>query len=99
MLIPTARGKQMNKDSLSHGIQKEWQRMGFNDGPPLHGLRRSAIIRLLEAGCSVEEVKSITGQSKRMVDYYAARLHTEALAETAILKLENRSRTKVPNRT
>ena len=98
MLIPTARGRQMRPDSLTHGIQKQWQRLGVEKGPPVHGLRRSAIIRLLEAGCSREEVMSITGQSKRMVEYYAGRMHNEALARTAILKLENRAGTKVPNR-
>ena len=99
MLIPTARGRQMRPNSLTHGIQKEWKRFGVENGPPVHGLRRSAIIRLLEAGCTVEEVKSITGQSKRMVEYYTGRMHSEALAKTAILKLEEHTGTKVPNST
>lgn len=98
MLIPTARGQQMNKDSLSHGIQKECKRLGIVPNPPLHGLRRSAIIRLLEAGCTREEVMSITGQSERMVKYYAGQLHKMKLARGAILKLENHKGTKVPNR-
>lgn len=94
MLVPTARGRQMNKDSLSHGLQKECKRLGIVPNPPLHGLRRNAIIRLLEAGCSREEVMTITDQSKRMVEYYAGRRHKRVLAESAILKLEKR--TKVP---
>ena len=94
MLVPTARGRQMNKDSLSHGLQKECRRLGIEPNPPLHGLRRNAIIRLLEAGCSREEVMAITDQSKRMVEYYAGRRHKRVLAESAILKLEQR--TKVP---
>ncbi len=88
MLIPTARGRQMNKDSLSHGIQKECKRLGIVPNPPLHGLRRSAIIRLLEVGCSVEEVKAITEQSKSMIEYYAGRRHKRALAKVVKIKME-----------
>ena len=91
MLIPTARGKQMNKDSLSHGIKKECERLGIVPNPPLHGLRRSAIIRLLEAGCTEEEVTSITDQSRRMVQYYAGRRHKRKLAEVVKIKMERKS--------
>ena len=97
MLIPTARGRQMRPDSLTHGIQKEWRRLGVEDGPPVHGLRRSAIIRLLEAGCSVEEVRSITAQSKRMVEYYAAGKHRREVAAGAMIKLGEHRGTKVTN--
>jgi len=95
MLVPTARGKQMKPDSLSHGLQREWQRLGFDGGPTAHGLRRNAIIRLLEAGCTVEEVRSITDQSKRMVEYYAAGKHRRRLAGSAMIKLEEHTGTKV----
>lgn len=94
LLIPTLRGRQMRGDSLTHGVQKEWKRLGVANGPPLHGLRRSAIIRLLEAGCSVEEVQSITDQTEQMVKYYAAQQHRKALAKGAILKLEKREKNK-----
>lgn len=97
MLIPSVRGQQLNVDSLSHGIQKECKRLDMVPNPPLHGLRRNAIINLLEAGCSIEEVKSITDQSKRMVEYYAAGQHRRRLAKGAILKLEEHTGTKVSN--
>lgn len=90
MLIPTAHGRQMYKDSLSHGIQKECLRLGIVPNPPLHGLRRSAIIRLLETGCTTEEVMAITEQSKRMVEYYAGRRHKRALAEVVKIKMEQK---------
>lgn len=90
MLIPTANGRQMNKDSLSHGIQKECKRLGIVPNPPLHGLRRNAIIRLLEVGCTLEEVMAITDQSKRMVEYYAGRRHRRALAEVVKIKMERK---------
>ncbi|MGI9452703.1 MAG: tyrosine-type recombinase/integrase [Geminicoccaceae bacterium] len=97
MLVPTARGQQMRPDSLTHGIQNEWKRLGVENGPPIHGLRRSAIIRLLEAGCSVEEVRSITDQSKRMVEYYAAGKHRREVAAGAMIKLGEHRGTKVAN--
>ena len=90
MLIPTARGKQMRPDSLTHGVQKVWKSIGVENGPPVHGLRRSAIVRLLRAGCTVEEVKAITGQAKRMVEYYAGSMHAEAMADSAVIKLERK---------
>ena len=92
MLIPTARGTEMYKDSLSHGLQKECKRLGIVPNPPLHGLRRSAIIRLLQAGCTREEVMAITDQSESMVKHYAGQAHKRILAENAILKLEDHKR-------
>lgn len=92
MLIPTARGTEMYKDSLSHGLQKECKLLGIEPNPPLHGLRRSAIIRLLQAGCTREEVMAITDQSESMVKHYAGQAHKRVLAENAILKLEDHKR-------
>ena len=53
-----------------------------------HGLRKNAVIRLLDAGCSVKEVGSITGQSDEMVLYYARLMEQKSLAKTAMAKLE-----------
>lgn len=36
-----------------------------------HGLRKSAVVFLLEAGCADAEVAAITGQSREMVEHYA----------------------------
>ena len=95
MLVPTARGTKMERGSLSHGIRSECLRLGIDPNPPLHGLRRNAIIRLLEAGCTREEVMSITDQSEAMVKHYAGRRHKRKLAESAILKLEEKANRSV----
>lgn len=92
MLVPTARGTEMEKGSLSHGIRLECKRLGIEPDPPLHGFRRNAIIRLLEAGCTREEVMSITDQSEAMVKHYAGRQHKRTLVKSAILKLEDATR-------
>ena len=36
----------------------------------LHGLRKLAIVRLVEAGCSDAQIQAVTGQSAEMVAYY-----------------------------
>ena len=53
-----------------------------------HGLRKNAVIALLEAGCSENEVGGITGQSPQMVRHYAKKISQRRLGENAILKWE-----------
>lgn len=53
-----------------------------------HGLRKNAVIALLEAGCSENEVGGITGQSPQMVRHYAKRINQKTLGGAAILKWE-----------
>ena len=52
-----------------------------------HGFRKSAVVFLLEAGCSDAETASITGQSRDMVEHYAKQVNQRRLA-AAILKWE-----------
>ena len=54
-----------------------------------HGLRKSAVVTLLEAGCTTAEVQAITGQSMQMVEHYAKQVNQKKLAASAILKWEN----------
>ena len=54
-----------------------------------HGLRKSAVVMLLEAGCTTAEVASITGQSYEMVEHYAKQVRQRKLAAAAIAKWEN----------
>ena len=57
-------------------------------GLVFHGLRKSAVVRLLEAGCTDAEVAAITGQSRQMVEHYAKQVNQTKLAASAILKWE-----------
>jgi hypothetical protein len=43
-----------------------------------HGLRKSAVVFLLEAGCTDAEVSAITGQSRNMVTHYARQLNQKS---------------------
>jgi hypothetical protein len=60
-------------------------------GLVFHELRKSSVCFLLEAGCSTEEVKAITRQSRTMIDHYAGDLNRQRLATRAITKWENES--------
>ncbi len=63
-----------------------------------HGLRKSAVVMLLEAGCTTAEVASITGQSYEMVEQYAKQVSQRKLAAAAIAKWENAERTEFVQR-
>jgi len=57
-------------------------------GLVFHGLRKSAVVMLLEAGATEAEVMAVTGQSREMVAHYARQLNQRRLAVSAILKWE-----------
>lgn len=72
-------------------IRKELQTFAAGYGVKLvpHGLRKNAVIALLEAGCSVAETAAVSGQSFQMVEYYAKMRDQQKLSSAAILKWEN----------
>jgi len=53
-----------------------------------HGLRKSAVVMLLEAGATDAEVAAVTGQSRQMVEHYSRQVNQRKLAAAAILKWE-----------
>lgn len=57
-----------------------------------HGLRKNAVIALLEAGCTIAETASVSGQSFQVVEYYAKMRDQKLLSSAAILKWEGRGR-------
>ena len=62
-----------------------------------HGLRKSAVVFLLEAGCSDAEVAAITGQSRKMVEHYGRQVSQRKLAASAILKWERSANESLQN--
>lgn len=89
----------------SHGFRASWQKALI--GPlsaireadlVFHGLRKSAVVMLLEAGCSDAEVAAITGQSRQMVEHYAKQVNQRQLAAAAILKWERAENGSLQNR-
>lgn len=53
-----------------------------------HGLRKSAVNTLLEAGCSEAEVSAITGQSTEMIRHYSRMVNRKKLTRSAVSKLD-----------
>ncbi len=91
-LINGERGRPILVEStLSHAVRDECKRLGMDDPPPLHGLRKNAVMALVEAGCEPREIQAITGQSLQTIEHYATKYKRERLAQAAILKLEKRN--------
>jgi len=80
----------------SSGFKASWQTemnrptfLGFRERKLVfHGLRKSAVVMLLEAGCTDAEVAAITGQSRDMIVHYSMMVNQRKLARSAILKWE-----------
>ncbi|WP_245944926.1 hypothetical protein [Pelagibacterium lacus] len=87
------------------GFRSEWQRM--MSGKPFerfreerivfHGLRKNAVINLLEVGCTEAEVGSITNMSPEMVRHYGRDVQKRRLAVNAMRRLEENWSTVAPS--
>ena len=74
------------------GFSATWRKMAPAEirqaGLVLHGLRKSAVCFLLEAGCTDAEVCAVTGQGRQMVEHYSRQVNQAKLAATALLRWE-----------
>jgi len=78
------------------GFSTAWQRtLGAKDlaatreaGLVFHGLRKSAAVKLAEAGCTDAEIAAITGQTRQMVEHYTKGIDQKRLALAAMRKWE-----------
>jgi integrase len=77
------------KDGASFGNQfRLWCNEAGLPKRSAHGLRKSAAVRLVEAGCSTKEVQAITGHaSLREIERYTKAAEQEKLARQAIARL------------
>jgi integrase len=98
-ILVSARSAPWNGRALAHEFQKAVENAGLRDpdekgfGLSLHGLRKLAVSRLLDAGCSVDEVMAITGhKTDTMVRHYDKQASKKPRAKAAILKLESRKK-------
>jgi integrase len=92
-VLTNRRGAPWTKDGFKSSWSKEMSRPEMEPlkGLVFHGLRKSAVVFLLEAGCTDAEVSAITGQSRQMVEHYARMVNQERLAAAAVLKWEART--------
>lgn len=77
------------------GFRASWATAKSNipelEGFTFHGLRKSAVVFLLEAGCTEAETAAITGQTMQMVAHYAKGVNQQKLAAAGMLKWEQTS--------
>jgi integrase len=59
-----------------------------SEGFVFHGLRKSATVKLAEAGCTTKEIAAVTGMSLAMVEHYSKGADQLRLARAAMRKLE-----------
>lgn len=74
-------------NTIKNKPEMQW----FKDqGFVFHGLRKNAVVNLLEAGCTPDEVKAITGhETTAMIDHYGKGVNQHKQARAAIAKLED----------
>jgi integrase len=91
-ILTNSRGRAWTRDGFKGSWQNELNRTEMSALRErrlvFHGLRKSAVVFLLEAGCSDAETAAITGQSRDMVEHYAKQVNQKRLAAAAILKWE-----------
>jgi integrase len=91
-ILTNSRGKPWTADGFRVSWRDELMRVelsGLREKRLVfHGLRKSAVVMLLEAGATDAEVAAITGQSREMVTHYARQVSQKKLAAAAILKWE-----------
>lgn len=83
-------GRPIKTDTLRDRLKRWARKEGCKIVP--HGLRKNAVNALLEAGCTVGETASISGQSLGMVEHYARRRDNRKMAGQAIERWEGSER-------
>ena len=91
-VLTTSRGQSWSQDGFNSSWYNELNRKQNarlrEKGLVFHGLRKSAVVFLLEAGCTDAEVSAITGQTRAIVEHYAKRVNQRKLSASAVLKWE-----------
>jgi len=84
LIAVTERGRRYDEDTARDILKTFCRDHGVERVP--HGLRKNAVIALLEAGCSVPETAAISGQSLKVVEHYAKERDQAKMADSAVLK-------------
>ncbi len=90
-LLVSREGKAWTRDGFKTAMRRQMKRPSMavlaTERLVFHGLRKSAVVRLLECGCSVAEVMSITGQAMDMVEHYGRKINQRRLSAQGIARL------------
>jgi integrase len=85
-ILTNANGRPWTQSGLRQKLQAWAKERGHKVVP--HGLRKNAVIALLEAGCTAAQVSGITDQSIQMVEHYALEVNKLTLGRAAVVKLD-----------
>ena len=85
-VLADAKGKPAKDQTIRRQIKQFGADRGHDIVP--HGLRKNAVIALLEAECSMAETSAISGQSLKMVEHYARLRNNPRLGRRAMGKWE-----------
>lgn len=85
-LLADSKGRPAKTETVRARLQRWAKERGHTIVP--HGLRKNAVNALLEAGCSVGQTSSISGQSLALVEHYAKKRNSRKMGSAAILKWE-----------
>lgn len=91
-IVATEKGARYTQDGFGSIWDGELRETGLIGGCTFHGLRKNAAVALAEAGCTNEEIKSITGhKTDAMVGLYTRDARRKLMAQNAMRKLANRA--------
>jgi integrase/recombinase XerD len=94
-LLVTETGKSYGADAFSHQFREWCDDAGLPQRCHFHGLRKAALTRLAEAGCTPHEIMAISGHSSlEMVELYTRKVARAGLAVAAMAKQERREQTR-----
>jgi integrase len=91
-ILTNANGQPWSASGLRRKLQLWATERGHQVVP--HGLRKNAVISLLEAGCTAAEVSGITDQSIQMIEHYAREVNKLHLGRAAVVKLDAHRKAK-----
>lgn len=93
-LIADDLGRPVTPDRLSKDLRAHLDSIGLNH-LHLHGLRHTAGKELAEAGCTPHEIAAVLGhETLQMVEHYTKTAAQKRMAQSAVMKLERRTKTK-----
>jgi len=97
-ILQTRFGKPFSTDGFSNYMADKIDGAGLPDRCVTHGLRKAAARRLAEAGCSANEIASITGHATlEEVARYTKAAEQKKLARAAIDRLSRQPAIEFPN--
>lgn len=89
-ILTSSEGRPWTDSGFKSAWRKHKPAILKQSGLVFHGLRKSAVVMLLEAGATTAEVSAVTGQSLEMVAHYSRGIDQRRLAEKAITKWEGK---------